>query len=61
MQEAELEYRVAQEETSMVALQQQQAEVLAKLEVALVDHQAAAERVRTYCPIEDKHLMSYFN
>ena len=48
MQEVELEYRLAQEETSMVTLQQQQAGVLAQLEVALVDHQAVALRVRIY-------------
>ena len=32
----------------MVTLQQQQAELLSKLELALTDHQAALERVRNF-------------
>ncbi|XP_033627716.1 uncharacterized protein LOC117290424 isoform X2 [Asterias rubens] len=56
MQEVELEYRLAQEETSMVTLQQQQAGVLAQLEVALVDHQAVALRNKTKTQALFKHL-----
>ncbi|XP_038075088.1 autophagy-related protein 23-like isoform X2 [Patiria miniata] len=44
IQQAELEYRVALEESSMLTLQQQQAQLLATLELTLTDHQVNVEK-----------------
>ncbi|XP_022093197.1 uncharacterized protein LOC110980634 isoform X2 [Acanthaster planci] len=44
IQQAELEYRVALEESSMLTLHQQQAQLLAQLELSLADHQANMEK-----------------
>ena len=46
IQAAELDYRIAIEETALVALQQDQARLFSKLELALADHQVAVEKVR---------------
>ena len=43
---AELDYKLALEETSLVALQQDQARLFSKLEIALADHQVATEKVK---------------
>ena len=43
---AELDYKLALEETSLVALQQDQARLFSKLELALADHQVAIEKVK---------------
>ena len=45
IQAAELDYKVAVEETALVALQQDQSRLFTKLELALADHQVAIEKV----------------
>ncbi|XP_072043259.1 uncharacterized protein [Amphiura filiformis] len=51
IQAAELDYKIALEETALVALQQDQARLFCKLELALADHQVAVEKAksRRYC------------
>ena len=45
IQAAELDYKLALEETGLVALQQDQARLFTKLELALADHHVAVEKV----------------
>ncbi|XP_033102546.1 uncharacterized protein LOC117105491 isoform X2 [Anneissia japonica] len=45
--EAELEYKLAMEESTLVALKQQQASLLSRLELAKADQEVAAEKARS--------------